>query len=275
MKIVTSFGPWACILAILAGGCAHEPPDGQGGPERGGPPPGGPPFLSGPMGAALPNNADGFIARVTFEIQTPEGRADVLTGDLIGRGGKFVFTPEATGERGKRLREARISFVWDASAAQGNMLSEALQGSAPLAPGARFTLGESSPAPGQPGAVKVEGHACEAQDVTVTGSDGSATSLRVWRAVDLKGLPLQIAMQPDLAKPVFRLSKIRQATPSPEIFLAPESFTKYRGVEAMMNELKMRMQSMKRKPPPGGPGGPEGEHGPPGGGPNNNPTRSY
>jgi hypothetical protein len=272
MKIIASFGPWACILAILAGGCAHEPPDGQGGPERGGPPPGGPPFLSGPMGAALPHNADGFVARVTFEIQTPEGRTDVLTGDLIGRGSKFVFTPEATGERGKRLREARISFVWDAADAQGYMLSEALQGSAPLAPGAKFTVGESRPTPG---AVKVEGHACEAQDVTVTGSDGSTTSLRVWRAADLKGLPLQIAMQPDLAKPVFRLSKIRQATPSPEIFLTPESFTKYRGVEAMMSELKLRMQSMRRKPPPGGPGGPEGEHGPPGGGPNNNPTRSY
>src|SRR6266478_1386093 len=99
MRMIASFGPWACIVAILAGGCAHEPPDGQGGPERGGPPPGGPPFLSGPMGAVLPSNADGFVARVTFEIQTPEGRTDVLTGDLIGRGSKFVFTPEASGER--------------------------------------------------------------------------------------------------------------------------------------------------------------------------------
>jgi hypothetical protein len=196
----------------------------------------------------------------------------VLGGYLTGRGGKLLFTPEASGAKGKRMREAGISFIWNVAEERGYMLSEALQGCAPISSSVGYTVAASAPAPGQPAAGNVEGHACEAQDVAVTGSDGSTTSLRVWRAADLKGLPVQIAMQPDLAKPVFHLSKIHQATPSPEIFVAPAGFTKYHSVDAMMSELKVRMQSMKHKSPPGGP---EGEHGPPGGGSNNNPTRSY
>jgi hypothetical protein len=220
----------------------------------------------------MPANADGFAARVSFEIQTPEGGADVLSGELMGRGGKLVFMPEASGARGKRLREARISFVWDHAEARGYMISDALQACAPLTPGVAFTAAASGSAPSQPAAAKVEGHPCEVQDVTVSGNDGSTTSLRVWRATDLKGLPVQVAISPDLARPVFRLTKIRPASPSPDALVVSDGFTKYRNVEAMMNELRMRQQGMKRRPSREGP---DGEHGPPGAPPNNNPTRSY
>src|SRR6266480_5970434 len=134
MKSIPTFGlsaratALAGLLAMLAGGCAEAPPEGPGGPGRGGLPPGPPPFLSGPMGAALPANADGFVARLTMEIKLPEGHMDVISGELMGQGGKLLFTPQATGSRGKHMREAKISFIWDVAEGRGYILSEALQG---------------------------------------------------------------------------------------------------------------------------------------------------
>src|SRR5947208_11103446 len=118
------FAACAGLIAIFAGGCAESPPEGgpggrvggpggEEGPGRGGLPPGPPPFLAGPMGAVLLNNAEGFAAHMTMEIRLPEGHTDVISGELMGRGSKLLFTPQPTGRRGKEMRAARISFVWD------------------------------------------------------------------------------------------------------------------------------------------------------------------
>src|SRR6266542_1060163 len=187
------FPALAGLLAILAGGCAEAPPEGRDGPGRGGLPPGPPPFLSGPMGAALATNADGFVARLTIEIKLPEGHTDVISGELMGQGSKLLFTPQATGSRGKHMRAAKISFIWDVAEGRGYILSEALQGYAPISSRARFTISGSRPSADQSGADKVEGHHCEAQEMTIASSDGSTTALRVWRVAGLKGLPVQIA----------------------------------------------------------------------------------
>jgi hypothetical protein len=271
----------ATVIAVLAG-CADTPPekeggmgggpDAPGGPGRGGFPPGPPPFLAGPMGAALPKNSDGFTAHMTMQIRLPEGRTDLIEGELMGKGSKLLFIPEPAGRRGKEMRAAKISFTWDVSDGHGHVLSEGLQASAPISANAKYTITASGPVNDRPPADKVEGHHCEVQNVTVSSDDGSTTALRVWRASDLKGFPIQIAIQPDLERPALKLSKIRPASPGAELFAAPDGFTKYRTMQAMMSELMLRQASMKQRPPPEG--GPEGEHGPPGGD-RSNPNRSY
>jgi hypothetical protein len=235
-------------------------------------PPGPPPFLAGPIGAAFLNNADGFVAHMAMEIHLPEGGTDVIEGELTGRGSKLLFTPQPGGRRAKEMRAARISFIWDVADRQGYVLSEALQGCAPIAANTKYTIGSTSPLNDRSPTDKVDGHTCEIQNVTVTSGDGAKSSLRVWRAAEFKGLPLQVASEPNIQHPALRLSKIRPASPGPEVFTAPEGFTKYRTMQAMMSELMLRQASMKHKAPPEG--GPEGEHGPPGGD-RSNPTRSY
>jgi len=188
----------------------------------------------------------------------------------MGRERKLLFTPEGTGARGKRLKEAKISFVWDVADRQGYMLSEALQACAPLVVTRNYTVA-GSPASGTAGTEKIDGHPCQVENVAATSSDGATTRLRVWKAPDLRGLPVQVSMEPDLAKPIFHLTKIHQATPPPEVFDVPDGFAKYRSPDALMAELRMRQQGAKRKRPPEN----EGEKPPPGGSPNNNPTRAY
>jgi hypothetical protein len=224
------------------------------------------------MGAALPKSSDGFTAHMTMQIKLPEGRTDLIEGELIGKGNKVLFTPEPAGRRGKEMRAAKISFIWDVADGHGYILSEGLQGCAPIAANAKYTITASGPLNDRPPSDKVDGHNCEVQNVTVSSDDGSTTALRVWRASDLKGMPVEIAIQPDLERPALRLSKIRPASPGPEMFTAPDGFTKYRTMQAMTSELMLRQASMKHRPPPEG--GPEGEHGPPGGD-RSNPTRSY
>jgi hypothetical protein len=224
------------------------------------------------MGAVLPKDSDGFTAHMTMQIRLPEGRTDLIEGELMGKGSKLLFTPEPAGRRGKEMRAAKISFIWDVADGRGYILSEALQGCAPISATAKYIITASGPLNDRPPMDKVEGHNCEVQNVTITSDNGSTTALRVWRASDLKGLPLQIAIQPDVEHPALRLSKVRLASLSPAVFAAPDGFTKYRTMQAMTSELMLRQASMKRRPPPEG--GPEGEHGPPGGD-RSNPTRSY
>ena len=81
-----------------------------------------------------------------MEIKLPEGHTDVISGELMGQGGKLLFTPQATGSRGKHMREAKISFIWDVAEGRGYILSEALQGYAPISSRAKFTIAGSRPA---------------------------------------------------------------------------------------------------------------------------------
>jgi hypothetical protein len=139
-----------------------------------------------------------------------------------------------------------VSFVWDVAQNGGYMLSEALQGYAPIASNLRFTNVAAKAAAGGSTPERVEGHWCEQQELVVSSSDGAAVEFRVWRAADLKGFPLRINWATNSTSCAVSFSKLQLKAPPSELFSPPDGFTKYESPEAMMNELLLRQQSIRR-----------------------------
>jgi hypothetical protein len=104
------------------------------------------------------------------------------------------------------------------------------------------------PSPNADSLERIEGHSCKAETVTAAASDGSSTTLQVWRATDLQGLPLRIVSAGGSPAFTFNLSKVRMEIPPDDLFLPPDSFTKYTSAEAMMNELSMRQHNLRARP---------------------------
>ena len=218
-------------------------------------PPEPPVFLSGPM-ALLLTNADGFRARVTLETRSSSNRLaalpgrrsglEVLAGELLGRGSKLLFTSGAGGSGGKGAGAGANTFIWDVAQNRGFILSEPLQGYAPISSSARFTNLVLKTRPDNSTPRKVAGQRCDPQEAIVTSSDGVAAVFQVWRAADLKGLPLQISSAAGPATISLSFSKIRLEVPPSDVFLPPDSFTKYDNPEAMMTELAARQQDIRR-----------------------------
>ncbi len=252
-------GLWAsglCVLlvAALGGGCAHSDKHGAEEallPIRGIPAPATPAFLNGAM-AVLLTNVDGFRAHAVLEGPAPGNQSDTLAGELMGRGGNLLFAPEPGAPKDKYSRVEDFSYIWNVDGNRGFLLNGPLQGYAPISSTTRFASVESSGSSGSQ--EKVSGYACQRADVKVIASDGTETAVQVWRAVELKGMPVRIACSVRGEPRTLTLSKIRLERPPDDVFLPPADFTKYASAEAMVHELMARQQNVKRKrgwePPP-------------------------
>lgn len=202
-------------------------------------------FLNGPL-ALLLTNAEGFRARVALEGVTDASVNGAIAGELMSRGGKLFFAQEPNPAGGKKARAEDFSYIWDVSTGQGYMLNGPLQGYAPISSKNRYTnmvveAGKSA------AAERMAGHPCQQSEVTVTSSEGVATQFHLWRATDLKEVPVRVTFTSD-GKPVtLSLSKLRLEVPPQELFLPPDGFTKYASAEGMVNELASREQNLKRK----------------------------
>ena len=95
-----------------------------------------PDFLIGPASIAL-TNVDGFSAKVA-STTSAGAEARAYSGEMIARQGRLIFQPVTTAKikKGKIVRGGMI-FIWDAASRRGYVLSEALQGYAPIAPPTR------------------------------------------------------------------------------------------------------------------------------------------
>ena len=240
------FGLCVMIIAVLAAGCAHVrragSRDGAVGEIL---PPKPPVFLDGPM-AALLTNADGFSAHVVMEVQPSSNRAAPVSGELLGRGSKLFFAPDESTSGEKRHPGGGINFIWDVTAGSGYIMSEAMQSYAPISSGARVTnvvigTGTENSAP-----EKVGAHLCEQEQAIVASSDGSATVFRIWRAMDLRRFAVRINSATNSTFLSLNFSSVRLEAPSSELFQPPDGFTKYDSAEALMNELMVRQQNLKR-----------------------------
>ena len=198
--------------------------------------------------AVLLTNADGFSAHVVLL----SNKTALVTGDLQGRGVKLLFTGDSSSSAAKRLRQGGISFIWDTAANSGYVLSEALQGYAPMALAIRVTNLVARAAMVKAVAAAIEGHRCDQEEVTLSFSDGSTAEFHVWRAVDLKRFPLRISSASDPASFTFNFTNVRLAVPPNELFQPPEDFTKYENAAAMMDELAFRQQDLRRGAAPRG-----------------------
>jgi hypothetical protein len=241
------FGPGLLLIAALAAGCASSSTKAD---RAGGfqvmPTPVTPLFLNGPM-ALLLTNADGFRARVVFESAAPSRAVQALAGELIVRGSKLLFAPEPTKVAKKQPRPEDSAFVWDVNENRGYVLNDPLQAYAPISSSRQFTNVTEAAAVNSRPPEKIDGHPCHVAEVTVTASDGVATAFQVWRATDLKGLPLRIQCSSGGVPLTLTLSKVRLEAVPNDLFLPPNGFTKYESPEGMMTEMALRRVNLSRK----------------------------
>ena len=242
-----TFGFGLLLVVTLAAGCASssKKADRAGGFQVM-PTPLTPLFLNGPM-ALLLTNADGFRAHVVFQGDAPSPATPASAGELIVRGSKLLFAPEAIKAAKKQPHPEESAFVWDVNENRGFVLNEPLQAYAPISSSRQFTnVTTGAPINSTP-PEKVAGHSCEPSEVTVTASDGIATVFRVWRAADLKGIPLRIQCPSGGVPLTLTLSKVRLEAIPNDLFLPPNGFTRYESAEAMMTEMALRRVNLSRK----------------------------
>jgi hypothetical protein len=197
--------------------------------------------------ALLLTNADGFRARVVLESAAPPHATQTAVGELIVRGSKLLFAPEPSGAAKNKPRPEDSAFVWDVNENRGYVLNDPLQAYASISSSRQFTNVTAGATLINASPERVAGHPCQATEVTVTASDGVSTIFQVWRATDLKGLPLRIQCPSNGAPVTLTLSKVRiEAVPN-DLFLPPNGFTKYDSPEAMMTEMALRKANLSRK----------------------------
>jgi hypothetical protein len=224
----------------LAAGCAHS--KAVFSPE---PAPQPPAFLNGPM-ALLLTNVDGFRAHLTLQGGTPTGQA--VAGELMGKGGSLLFAPVPAKKKRKGPSAADSAFIWNVPVNQGYVLNDPLQAYAPCSSNLQFTNVAAGVATGQAAPETIAGHPCQSAEALVTASDGSITSFRLWRATDLKGLPLRIVCISGGVPSTLTLSKPRLENLPGDLFQPPSGFAKYDSGEALVNELVARHYNLKRRP---------------------------
>ena len=235
-------------LLLLAPGCSSSRSrearsDWAGDPSLTQPPV----FLTAPLGQLF-TNADGFSGRVTLETRRGLGQVEVVTGELLGRGTELLFAPQGEGTVNQRLRAAGgVFFVWNVAEHRGLVLNEALQGYARLDNPVALSNLVAQPQPGPTADTTLEGHPCQAEQITMTLGDSPPQTYTVWRATDLKGLPLVISSATNSVLFKLHLAKARLERPSEDLFRPPAGFTSYDSPQAMMGELTVRRQSSRRQ----------------------------
>ncbi|MCX6903085.1 MAG: hypothetical protein NTW03_06325 [Verrucomicrobia bacterium] len=211
----------------------------------------------------LLTHADGFDAQVSMESSSSSNRVEMISGRLLGQSGKLLFTPAAGAVPGKIARAARLSFLWDVTQNFGQLLSEGMQGYAPIVSSLRVTNVVAKAVSDRAGPQQVAGHPCLQEEAVIRSSDGAETVFQVWRATDLKGLPIRIQSASNSRPFTLTLTRVRLGNLPNEFFLPPDGFTKFSSPEAMMDELASRQQNAKRSKThsidnPDDLGGPEG-----------------
>lgn len=223
----------AAVLALLLAGCAHAPQAEKSEfirvytPQV-------PVFLTGPMGVLLTNNG-GFSARATVRGDSAFAASELVEGELLGRGSKLLFAPRETGQEGKQLRVGGFSYIWDVASGTGFVLSDALQGYAPVASSLRATnlvLGATGGA---------------WREATAFLNDGAQAIFRIWPSGSRRPFPSRIELLgvPPLA---LSFSKVKLEAPPADLFAPPDGFTGYRSAEALANEIAARQYNLRRGP---------------------------
>jgi hypothetical protein len=228
------------LAAALIGACAsrHVGPVYHAGDEN------PPDFLVGPVTVVL-TNLNGFSAHVTSAITSPGEAPRTTSGELLGREGRLVFQPTLP-LKGKRARtEGGLFFIWDETRHSGYVLSEALQGYAPI----KTDVGPA----GQLSITKegiqqdVNGHPCHRCAAIVVLNSGLKARLTLWQADDAGHFPVRIEVVEGLNHMTLDFSEIRLEYPARELFLPPDGFTPYASSVALMNELIVRDASFAKK----------------------------
>jgi hypothetical protein len=161
--------------------------------------------------AGLLTNLNGFHGQFAINFGTAGENQMTVTGELFERDGKLCFVPVFKKAKRKNLDAGAFSLIWDAAGKQGYVLSEALQGFAPVAGG------EDTNQPAE---------------------------LRVERAHSMNGLATRIESLDPLRPFTLTLSDVRPGLSSPDLFVPPDDFTKYESEGALLGELAARQRTV-------------------------------
>jgi hypothetical protein len=236
------------LAAALFAGCSSEEREQAALARMGDESP--PDFLVGPASAALAG-FDGFWANVVSTASaTPAAAAaaaPAASGQLIERQGRLIFQPLTTANIKKgKIVHGGMFFIWDSARQNGFVVSEALQGFAPISAPCQVT--NLTPENKEPVAEPANGHPCHRIEVRAALSDGSTAQLTEWRADDLNRFPVRVRAESAGRAVTVDFSDIRLAIPPPELFAPPAGFTQYATAAALINELMIRESSLKKNP---------------------------
>lgn len=198
-----------------------------------------PAFLIGPASVLL-TNGKAFSAKLTMDFPGETNRAHGLSGQLLGQGSHLVFAP---------TRNDR-TFLWDTASHSGWVLSEALQGYAPISSSVHVTNSMTTSETAGPSSQHVNGHPGHEVEVTLSSDDGSTANFTIWRAADLNGYPVRVQSLTATRPYVLNITDISPATLNSNLFSPPESFTKYSSPESMGSELMTRRAKPKKSDTP-------------------------
>ena len=227
------------LCALLAAGCKSEPVALSIEASRAFTAP--PAFVGSPV-AVLLTNADGFSAHLQIN-----AASNTFVGQLIGGKNRLLFLPAHAARHFKPGPRAKheMSFIWDVAENSGYVLSEALQGYAPIVAGLAVTnvnlQAETSPA-----FENINGHPCRKTEAILGLANGTTAKYNVWRATDAKRFPLRIEAEPGAAKLTINLSAVRFKEFEGDLFLPPNGFTRYASTNDMAAELVIRTAALEK-----------------------------
>ncbi len=193
-----------------------------------------PDFLVGPASALL-TNGNSFSARLTVDQPGFSNKVTAISGQLLVMGSHILFAPK-TGDR---------AFIWDAHERTGFVLSDALQGYAPISSPIHVTNVLITAEIAGSAETQANGHPGHEAEVAVASDDGSTATFTIWRATDLGGFPVRIKAMNIVPPFTLNLAEVRSENLSPKLFLPPEGFTKYGSLEAMASELYSRKSKLR------------------------------
>jgi hypothetical protein len=197
----------------------------------------------------LLTNTDDFSAHIVLSDNIGGAQA---SGNIFGQGARLLLVPTSDAPTLQSGWAGVFRFLWDTGQGNGFVISEVLHGYAPLtAPIHYVNITWATQIPVGPQQT-VHEQRCEPQNVEVTGSDGSVAPLRVCRADDLNGFPVQIVPIAGTNTLTLELSQVRLEAQPAELFNPPEGFTRYSSGEAMVHDLVLRQKLQLYQPGGGG-----------------------
>jgi hypothetical protein len=212
-------------------------------------------FLVGPISVLL-TNLDDFEGHVSAPggLGTGPGSAPVA-GNLFQQSGHILFVPMSDQSPGRGGWAGTFRFLVDVKGGSAFVISEALQGYAPVPVRTRYSVDSTQPPIGAPNREQIDGQSCRQEDVVVKGSDGASASFQTWRMVEESGPPLRIRPIGQTNLAAVNLSELKMEAQVPDLFSPPEGFTKYSSGEAMVHEMAHRQMLMRYRPGFGNEGG--------------------
>jgi hypothetical protein len=196
-------------------------------------------LTTGPLASLWPA-AGVFGADFTLTLEHAVGPPTKLSGRLFALNGRLRL--EAVSDQSHGRHSEAYVVIWNGVTHRGWLVSEALQGYAPVTESLQFTNRLTRVQSG-PGA-RMEDHPVDLASVTLLGANGQNVTLKVTAARDLGGLPLRLEGLNGPGSFTLALSHLQPVRPAVEGFLAPDGYTRFASAAVLVDELAARQQNV-------------------------------